>query len=1340
MKPDRWQEIDDLLQLTLSERPSQRILFLSKACKTDESLRLEVESLLAAHEEAGDFLEKSLSHTAADLLITGQRESVIGQTVGSYRIVKSLGAGGMGEVYLADDQRLGRKVALKLLPDYLIDDQSRRRRFTQEARSASSLNHPNIVTIYEIGEADGHHFIATEFIEGETLRQHMIRVRASVEEVLGIAVQVASALAAAHKRGVVHRDIKPENIMIRPDGYVKILDFGLAKLGENPFGDSNLESSTATIKAIDSIPGIILGTVTYMSPEQARGLPVDVRTDLWSLGVVLYEMLTTKAPFCGETPADIIVSILEKEPPHFDLDTSVPFRLTRIINKALRKNRETRYQTADELALDLRIVKQGLNAQPRTETLAEPSLVGSLHAASSADEIHLSSSGPSVPGDSSLAIPDGRYGKPLKTAHSESSTTVTSHEFLPSRSLADSARRVRTNPFVGREKDVAHLEGLLRKASSGSGRLVFITGETGIGKTTLADEFRQRTRQQYPTLFLARGRCVEQYGTGEAYLPFLDALSGLLTGPGWEHIAAILRTYAPTWCLQLPATFISGKDLERLQYETIGATKRRMVREMGDALSLLTATASMLLVLEDLHWADPSSTDLLQYLSQRVSDRRLLIVGTFRPEDLAVNNHPLKNYKLEMEAHSLCDEIALTSFNYEHIASYLNERFDNHNFPSELTALIQRKTEGHPLFATSLVQFLVDREDITKTDGRWSLARPLADLEMVAPESVRSMILKKIESVTGDDKRILQYASIEGEEFTSTVVANLIAVDAVTVEERLDHLDKIHRLIDTRGEESLPDGTLTVRYRFAHAIYQNLLYETLIPRRRRLLHLQAGEQLTARYGNASAGIATQLAMHFERGGDLTRAIQYLMQAGDNAIKLYANAEAERHYSHAILLVEKLPENEQVALQLDLYHRRGRANLALTQLKPAEDDFAQMRLVARAAGATASECVALNALADTFFYSHRIKEMRACAVEALQVAERLNDTASRIEAMVGLGMTCTGSGELAEGKRLLDAAILAARGRNPSSALIRGLIYRGILHYFQTEYDAAEKLLTEAVSLASELQNGFMLLHSRFFLALNFGNQGRISDALRGLRETMEMAERDGDRIVLARIPNSIGWIHRELGDLVEAIALDKESCDIARAHHVTEAEANSLINLSHDHTMRHNGDSSLGALNDAESVFEREQWNHWRFHHIRFHAGAAEHYLSQGNYNKARQHADTLLENATRYEVPKYMAIAHKLIAGILCACGHLMDAEAQLCVGLSKLETHPAPLLSWQIYGQLGELRRQLGDRVGAHEAFCQAADIVDSIATEVIDDRLRTVFLNSSSVQAVRTGAVNN
>src|SRR5207245_10843760 len=296
MKPERWQQIDELLQSALARAPRERSAFLVQACAGDEQLHREVESLIASHEDASNFLETPVSQIAAELLVNGRAGMTAGQEIGPYKIVGSLGAGGMGEVYLAEDPRLGRKIALKLLPDYFTKDANRLRRFEQEARAASSLNHPNIVTIYEIGKADRHHFIASEFIDGVTLREHITASRMApdggpspplkLREILDLAVQIGEALAAAHAAGIVHRDIKPENIMVRHDAYLKVLDFGLAKLTERPAFAIDAEGATRAL--LKTNPGIVMGTVSYMSPEQGRGLPVDARTDIWSWGLGLY--------------------------------------------------------------------------------------------------------------------------------------------------------------------------------------------------------------------------------------------------------------------------------------------------------------------------------------------------------------------------------------------------------------------------------------------------------------------------------------------------------------------------------------------------------------------------------------------------------------------------------------------------------------------------------------------------------------------------------------------------------------------------------------------------------------------------------------------------------------------------------------------------------------------------------------------------------------------------------------------------------------------------------------------------------------------------------------------
>ncbi|MDQ3255710.1 MAG: serine/threonine-protein kinase, partial [Acidobacteriota bacterium] len=292
-----------------------------------------------------------------------------GTSISHYRIVAKLGAGGMGEVYLAEDTKLDRKVAIKFLNEEFSQDAVKLKRFIQEAKAASALNHPNILTVYEIGETGGKNYIVTELIEGKTLRKHIsVKEPLPLNTILKIGMQVSEALAAAHHAGIIHRDIKPENIMIRADGYAKVLDFGLAKLTEKKKSDEvSLEGETKAL--VQTNPGIVMGTVSYMSPEQARGKETNARTDLWSLGVVLYEMLVGKVPFTGETINHTIVAILEKEPLLLE---RVPDELQRIVRKALSKDQEMRYQTARDLLIDLKNLRRALDIQGELERSVIP--------------------------------------------------------------------------------------------------------------------------------------------------------------------------------------------------------------------------------------------------------------------------------------------------------------------------------------------------------------------------------------------------------------------------------------------------------------------------------------------------------------------------------------------------------------------------------------------------------------------------------------------------------------------------------------------------------------------------------------------------------------------------------------------------------------------------------------------------------------------------------------------------------------------------------------------------------------------------------------------------------
>ncbi len=365
MTPERYRQIDEIFQAALVLDPDQRAAYLDEACSGDEKIRQEVESLITSDQGGLSFIDEPAFEMAARVLASDEPALAAGNLIDRYEVVSLLGSGGMGEVYLAHDEKLDRKIALKLLPSHFRTNQARLRRFQQEARAASALNHPNIITIHEIGQVEKRNFIATEFVDGETLRQRMKRAPLSLNDSLDIAVQVCSALAAAHKARIVHRDIKPENIMLRRDGYVKVLDFGLAKLTEQHEQPTEVNSTDN----VDSSSGLLMGTVKYMSPEQAGGQQVDPRSDIFSLGVVLYEMVTSHTPFKSEDISHLLKSILNDEPRRLtEYAPGAPEELQRIVNKALVKNRAQRYQAAEDFLIDLKTLKQKLELSTESQS------------------------------------------------------------------------------------------------------------------------------------------------------------------------------------------------------------------------------------------------------------------------------------------------------------------------------------------------------------------------------------------------------------------------------------------------------------------------------------------------------------------------------------------------------------------------------------------------------------------------------------------------------------------------------------------------------------------------------------------------------------------------------------------------------------------------------------------------------------------------------------------------------------------------------------------------------------------------------------------------------------
>ncbi len=781
-----------------------------------------------------------------------------------YRIASKIGAGGMGEVWLAEDTRLNRQVALKLLPAEFTQDADRVSRFMQEAKAASALNHPNIITVYDIGESEAGRFIVMEMVAGRTLRA-VIAEDNSVETLLMLGNQMAKALSAAHTAGITHRDIKPDNIMVRDDGYVKVLDFGLARL--RPVTESDKEAATL---AQQTMPGQLMGTVAYMSPEQVRGETVNHPSDIFALGIVLYELATKRHPFKAETLVGYLHAItLQTPPPLKQLQPHLPAALEALILRMLEKDTSQR-PTASEVAQALQEIEKRRD----------------LEQARRRDEGTLMLAPSAVP-------------------------------------LAPAAPLRHT---VGREQERNELRTAFKAAQAGRGSLLCVAGEPGIGKTTLVEDFlAELTAENQGTI--ARGRCSERLAGTEAYLPLLEALESLLrysTASRSESgsFATTMKQLAPTWYAQVVPLSGDSEESARLLAEVKAASQERMKRELASFLQAIAQPRPLVLFFDDLHWADVSTIDLLNFLAGKFDTMRVLIVVTYRPSDMLLAKHPFLQIKPDLQARGVCRELLLEFLTEAEIAEYLALEFPSHSFPTEFPQLIHAKTEGSPLFMADLVRYLRDRGVIAQSSGVWKLEQTLPDIERELPESVRGMIERKIAQLSEEDRKLLTCASVQGYEFDSAVVAQVLKLEPDEVEERLEKLERVFAFVKLTSETEFPNGTLTLKYRFVHVLYQNALYAGLRATRKATLSRDVALALEACYGTRSASVANELALLWEAARDYVRACDSFLQAAHHAAQGNTHREAVQLARRGLEALRKLPETpernqRELGLQLTL---------------------------------------------------------------------------------------------------------------------------------------------------------------------------------------------------------------------------------------------------------------------------------------------------------------------------------------------------------------------------------------------------------------------------------------
>ncbi len=701
----------------------------------------------------------------------------------------------------------------------------------------------------------------------------------------------------------------------------------------------------------------------------------------------------------------------------------------------------------------------------------------------------------------------------------------------PATRAADSLQRV-----VGREDSLSQMQGLVGKMLGGERQIIFVTGEAGIGKTSLVDTLARRIASDR-NIRIGRGQCLEQYGTSEAYLPVLEAIGRLCR----EHqeLVDVLRAHAPMWLLQMPS-LVSASDRELLSREVFGATRERMLREMSEALEAMAVEMPLVLILEDLHWSDYSTLDLISYLARQRQPAKLMLIGTYRPVELTVSGHPLKAVKRELLARQQCEELPLDYLNEDAVAKYLSIRFPTNRFPEELVGLIHERTEGNPLFMVNAVDYLEAEKLVGLSSQGWELLVAIENVQVGVPDSIRQMIEKQIEHLDANEQRTLEVASVAGTEFSTLAVAAGLEEDHEAIESQCDELARQRHFIQDCGIHVLPGGDAESRYGFIHALYQNVLYDRISPFRRVQLHRRIGEKGEALYGERASEISAELAMHFERGANYGQAAKYLQHAADNVLRRFAYHESVALSRRGLELIERLPDTPERAKQeLGLHITLG-VPLIATEGYAASDvgnNYTRARELCRQLGDAPETSQALWGLWTFYLVKAELVTARGIAEEFVRVAADIPYSRLTME------VTLIHLGEFEPALEHFQKALLLydpERHRNDSFRYSQNSGVASQCHaawalWFLGHPDQALDRVEKALTLARELSEPHGMAHALFFTAVIHQLRRDEPLAKEFAEAAFAISTEHGLLLYQATTTVTRGWALIELGRAEDAI-------------------------------------------------------------------------------------------------------------------------------------------------------------------------------------------------------------